>query len=138
MDRRAHSRSAKCVAVPVTRLCFSSRSRTQLLGELARGHWGLCRASAADLVAEPATRRDGLEGRLVYAPKTEMSEAFLTAAAAQMQAERERRAREEAEMDADADADADADVDAEASVQEAAEAAEQGGGSANALPMEGA
>ena len=134
MDRRAHSRSAKCVAVPVTRLCFSSRSRTQLLGELARGHWGLCRASAADLVAEPATRRDGLEGRLVYAPKTEMSEAFLTAAAAQMQAERERRAREEAEMDADADA----DVDAEASVQEAAEAAEQGGGSANALPMEGA
>jgi len=66
----------------------------------------------------------------VYAPKTEMSEAFLTAAAAQMQAERERRAREEAEVDADADADADADVDAEASVQEAAEAAEQGGGSA--------
>jgi len=97
-------------------------SRTQLLGELARGHWGLCRASAADLVAEPATRRDGLEGRLVYAPKTEMSEAFLTAAAAQMQAERERRARE----------------DAEEWVQEAAEAAEQGGGSADALPMEGA
>ena len=64
----------------------------------------------------------------MYAPKTEMSEAFLTAAAAQMQAERERRAREEAEVDADADADA--DVDAEASVQEAAEAAEQGGGSA--------
>lgn len=45
-------------------------SRVQMLGELARGHWGLCRASVADIIAPPAERRAGLDGRLIYAPKT--------------------------------------------------------------------
>ena len=46
-------------------------SRTQLLGEIARGHWGLCRASVAEIAAAPAERRHGLEGRLVFSPDTE-------------------------------------------------------------------
>lgn len=29
-------------------------SRTQLLGEIARGHWGLCRASVAEIAAPAA------------------------------------------------------------------------------------
>ena len=31
-------------------------SRTQLLGEIARGHWGLCKASVAELIAPPDQR----------------------------------------------------------------------------------
>ena len=52
-------------------------SRTQLLGEIARGHWGLCRASVAELIAAPSARWDALEGRLVFAPDTEMMEDFI-------------------------------------------------------------
>jgi hypothetical protein len=65
-------------------------SRTQLLGEIARGHWGLCRASVAELVVPPVGRRSGLEGRLVYAPETMMTEDFMRA---QMQAARTLNAR---------------------------------------------
>ena len=52
-------------------LCFwgaAQWSRTQLLGELARGHWGLCKASVAELISPPQERRAGLVGRLVYSP----------------------------------------------------------------------
>lgn len=38
-------------------------SRTQLLGEIARGSWGLCRASVAELIAEPDSRWDALDGK---------------------------------------------------------------------------
>jgi len=43
-------------------------SRTQLLGEIARGHWGLCTASVAELVAPPAERRAALDGRVLPQP----------------------------------------------------------------------
>ena len=49
-------------------------SRTQLLGEIARGHWGLCHASVAEMVAPPSERWAALDGRLVFAPETEMME----------------------------------------------------------------
>jgi hypothetical protein len=52
-------------------------SRTQLLGEIARGHWGLCRTSVAELIATPTARWDSLDGRLVFAPDTEMMEDFI-------------------------------------------------------------
>ena len=49
-------------------------SRTQLLGEIARGHWGLCRASVAELTADVPERWAALTPRLVFAPETEMME----------------------------------------------------------------
>ena len=49
-------------------------SRTQLLGEIARGHWGLCHASVAEMLAPPTERWAALDGRLVFAPETEMME----------------------------------------------------------------
>jgi hypothetical protein len=73
-------------------LCFwgdAQWSRTQLLGELARGHWGLCKASVADLVSPPAERRAGCVGRLVYSPETEMTEDFMRQGVRQMQRERD-------------------------------------------------
>ncbi|KAL1519218.1 hypothetical protein AB1Y20_003477 [Prymnesium parvum] len=63
-------------------------SRTQLLGEIARGHWGLCRASVAEITTPPDQRRRGLEGRLVFAPDTEMMEDFIRDGARQMELER--------------------------------------------------
>eukprot|EP00756_Hemistasia_phaeocysticola_P010324 Hpha_TRINITY_DN15008_c2_g21::TRINITY_DN15008_c2_g21_i1::g.123942::m.123942 len=71
--------------------CWGSArwSRTQLLGELARGHWGMCRAEAADVfpaeaiktgpgaaTEDPTELWESIEtaGRLVYAPKSEMTE----------------------------------------------------------------
>ena len=68
-------------------------SRTQLLGEIARGHWGLCKASVAELVAEPRQRWAALEGRLVFAPDTEMMEDFIRHGVAQMEREAEMNAR---------------------------------------------
>jgi hypothetical protein len=52
-------------------------SRAQLLGEIARGHWGLCRASVADVTVEVRARRQEVDSRLVFAPVTEMTEDFL-------------------------------------------------------------
>lgn len=64
-------------------------SRVQLLGEIARGHWGMCRASVADLITPFSARRAGLEGRLVYAPKSEMSETLGRSVGAAMDAVRQ-------------------------------------------------
>lgn len=51
-------------------------SRTQLLAETARGHWGLCRARVDDLKKSPASsRRPALEERLVVAPISAMTDA---------------------------------------------------------------
>uniref|UniRef100_A0A0G4GEZ3 RING-CH-type domain-containing protein n=1 Tax=Chromera velia CCMP2878 TaxID=1169474 RepID=A0A0G4GEZ3_9ALVE len=52
-------------------------SRVQLLGEIARGHWGLCRSTVAELIARPPDRLQGLQGRLAFAPVTEMTEEFM-------------------------------------------------------------
>ena len=59
---------ALALALTLTLTLTLSRSRTQLLGELARGHWGLCKASVAELISPPQERRAGLVGRLVYSP----------------------------------------------------------------------
>lgn len=59
--------------------------RTQLLGELARGDWGLCRATASDLSGAPRLWQSVVvrDQRPVYAPRSEMSRqhAFETPAA---------------------------------------------------------
>ena len=61
-------------------------SRTQLLGEIARGHWGLGKASVCELTAGPPERWAGLDGRLCFSPTTEMTEDFMRDAERQMQA----------------------------------------------------
>lgn len=66
-------------------------SRTQLLGEIARGHWGLCRASISELLASPSERWPSLRGRLAFAPVTEMTENFLQQARREMTALRAAR-----------------------------------------------
>jgi hypothetical protein len=48
-------------------------SRTQLLGEIARGHWGLGKASVCELTAGPSHRWSGLDDRLCFSPVTEMT-----------------------------------------------------------------
>merc|ERR1719329_95489 len=66
-------------------------SRTQLLGEIARGHWGLCRASVSEVHAKAEERFFGMGGRLAFAPVTEMTEAFLRDGQREMQALRASR-----------------------------------------------
>lgn len=55
-------------------------SRAQLLGEIARGHWGLCRAGVSEFTAAAGDVYEGLERRLAFAPVTEMTEDFMTEA----------------------------------------------------------
>jgi len=52
-------------------------SRAQLLGEIARGHWGLCRANISDLTSGPGERWSNTDGRLAFAPQTDMTEDFM-------------------------------------------------------------
>lgn len=59
-------------------------SRTQLLGEIARGHWGMCKASLTEIIANPNDRRPALEGRLVFAPISAMTEDSIARARKQM------------------------------------------------------
>jgi hypothetical protein len=61
-------------------------SRAQLLGEIARGSWGLCRAGISELIAPPEERYRGLTGRLAYAPLTEMSDDYIRNAQGEMEA----------------------------------------------------
>jgi len=77
-------------------------SRTQLLGEIARGHWGLCRASISELTASPPQRWRQLQGRLAFAPVTEMTETFLQEGQRQMAA---LRAARDAAVQASGDSD---------------------------------
>eukprot|EP00930_Biecheleria_cincta_P081471 TRINITY_DN7042_c0_g1_i2.p1 TRINITY_DN7042_c0_g1~~TRINITY_DN7042_c0_g1_i2.p1 ORF type:complete len:320 (+),score=57.28 TRINITY_DN7042_c0_g1_i2:444-1403(+) len=63
-------------------------SRTQLLGEVATGAWGLCRANVGDLAASPEERMSNLSGRLAFAPVTEMSEDYMRQAQQEMDAAR--------------------------------------------------
>merc|ERR550525_546923 len=76
-------------------------SRTQLLGEIARGHWGLCRASISEIIAPPAQRWPALRGRLAFAPVTEMTESFLQEGQRQMAALRAARAAQGADVQID-------------------------------------
>lgn len=63
-------------------------SRAQLLGEIAKGDWGLCRANVGDLTASPNERWDNTKGRLAFAPITEMTEGYMREAQREMQATR--------------------------------------------------
>lgn len=63
-------------------------SRTQLLGEIARGHWGLCKASTSELTTPAEQRWKGLDGRMVFAPQTAMTEDFIREGTQQMTAVR--------------------------------------------------
>lgn len=68
-------------------LCFwgdARWSRAQLLGEIARGDWGLCRANVGDLTTAPQERWRNTAGRLAFAPITEMSEAYMRQAQREM------------------------------------------------------
>ena len=69
---------------------------TQLLGEIARGHWGLCKASV-DVIAvlDTDNRWDAARSRSVYAPVTEMTDAALRQAGDQMGRMRQQRAQRE-------------------------------------------
>ncbi|KAF0695292.1 Aste57867_13888 [Aphanomyces stellatus] len=62
-------------------------SRAQLLGEIARGSWGLCRADIEDLLRPIPLRWDQLQqsGRLAFAPVTEMTEEYIRNATTEMQ-----------------------------------------------------
>jgi hypothetical protein len=55
-------------------------SRSQLLGEIAHGSWGMCRASAGDIITDIARRWESLtapgRNRLVFAPVNEMTEDY--------------------------------------------------------------
>eukprot|EP00756_Hemistasia_phaeocysticola_P010170 Hpha_TRINITY_DN14999_c2_g10::TRINITY_DN14999_c2_g10_i1::g.143696::m.143696 len=60
---------------PLVRVWFGDArwSRTQLLGELARGGWGMCRAEAGDLAPNPNLWDEVIKSkRLIFAPKNEM------------------------------------------------------------------
>lgn len=60
---------------------YAGWSRAQLLGEIAKGHWGLCHSVVADLVcASTLDAWDALEDRLVFAPKTEMTDDYIAEA----------------------------------------------------------
>jgi len=58
---------------------YAGWSRCQLMGEIARGSWGLCRAVPEDVVPADVTPADlwrGTYPRLIFAPKNEMSESY--------------------------------------------------------------
>eukprot|EP00927_Polykrikos_kofoidii_P043479 TRINITY_DN37552_c0_g2_i1.p1 TRINITY_DN37552_c0_g2~~TRINITY_DN37552_c0_g2_i1.p1 ORF type:complete len:806 (-),score=112.86 TRINITY_DN37552_c0_g2_i1:97-2514(-) len=59
-------------------------SRAQLLGEIARGHWGLCRATAGDLAVSADDRWQYVRERLAFAPVSEMTEDFMRESQRQM------------------------------------------------------
>ncbi|KDO22407.1 hypothetical protein SPRG_11359 [Saprolegnia parasitica CBS 223.65] len=61
-------------------------TRAQLLGEIARGSWGLCRAMVDDMLRAPSERWDALqrEGRLAFAPVSEMTEDYVRQATEEM------------------------------------------------------
>ena len=58
-------------------------SRAQLLGEIARGHWGLACGSVADIAASMASSAakstvfEGVNPRLIFAPESAMTEDFM-------------------------------------------------------------
>ena len=57
-------------------------NRAQLLGEIAKGHWGLCRClPATDLLAAPDERRALMDGRLALAPVGPMTDDYVRASA---------------------------------------------------------
>lgn len=60
-------------------------TRAQLLGEIARGHWGMVKAGVEDLVCESSRAWTGLDGRLIFAPITAMSDETMRTSRLQME-----------------------------------------------------
>ena len=52
-------------------------TRAQLLGEIARGHWGLLKAEPRDVADAKTTYQRILDRGMAFAPLTEMTEAFM-------------------------------------------------------------
>jgi putative AlgH/UPF0301 family transcriptional regulator len=52
-------------------------SREQLLGEIAQGNWGLCRANIGDLAAAPSKCWANMGTRLVFAPVNVMTASYI-------------------------------------------------------------
>ena len=48
-----------------------------MLGEIDRGHWEWTRGGVADIAAASTERRATLDGRLAFAPTTEMTEEWM-------------------------------------------------------------
>lgn len=72
-------------------MCFwgdARWSRTQLLGEIARGSWGLCKANVGDVGGPINGRWQGTTGRLAIAPDNQMSDNSMQNARRQMVAVR--------------------------------------------------
>ncbi|KAA8491471.1 hypothetical protein FVE85_2486 [Porphyridium purpureum] len=61
-------------------------SRTQLLGEIARGHWGLAPGCLEVLVVPPRSRRAIFDDQLVFAPTSEMTDEYMRGAERDMEA----------------------------------------------------
>jgi hypothetical protein len=56
---------------------YAGWSRCQLMGEIARGSWGLCRALPEDVFQQaPSDLWQAAYPRLIFAPKNEMSESY--------------------------------------------------------------
>lgn len=56
---------------------YAGWSRCQLMGEIARGSWGMCRGEEEDVVAAgPSQVWRKVYPRLLFAPKSEMSESY--------------------------------------------------------------
>lgn len=64
-------------------------TRAQLLGEIARGHWGLCRATAHELILKSSAVWPALtqSNRLVYAPNSDMTDQLVSSGEARRQME---------------------------------------------------
>lgn len=77
--RRISAQGLSQPAVPPVRLyvCwgYAGWSRCQLMGEIARQSWGLCRSVPQDVLATSASALwDAVYPRLLFAPQSEMSE----------------------------------------------------------------
>lgn len=60
---------------------YAGWSRCQLMGEIARGSWGLCKANPEDVVSRtPSQVWQEVYPRLVFAPHSEMSESYTSEA----------------------------------------------------------
>ena len=77
-------------------------SRTQLLGEIAKGHWGMTKGDVSDFIAPPDERWTNLEGRMVFSPITEMSEEYIREAQNEMMTLTRSRMRNDSEGSVDA------------------------------------
>lgn len=56
---------------------YAGWSRCQLMGEIARGSWGLCKADPEDVISRsPSQVWTAVYPRLVFAPHSEMSESY--------------------------------------------------------------